>query len=263
MENRLVRAGWGIVALSAGILAAATAGKADDVGSVVVVQRNVYGTPPEKPEMPKYAGNAVAYREVIKTREESAALIRFIDGSKLTVGAKSVIQLDEFVFDPSKSAGKAAISVTSGAIRFITGAMPKGNTTIDTPTATMVLRGTEVTVAVAPDGTTTLNVISGSVDTTSKGNSEHKTVNPGHSVKVGRGGFSNATGGTSNGQTELGGNTETGDGAVDSGLGGSGPGGNGGDGDTDTGPQRTATTQNSSPTGAKNSGSGHGNNGGL
>jgi hypothetical protein len=257
---------WCLLACALGVLAGASPAAADDVGAVEVVKRNVYGTPPEGSEMPKHAGNPVAYKETIKTLIDSAALIRFTDGSKLTVGAKSVVQLDEFVYDPGNSAGKALLTVTGGAIRFVTGSMPKGNTTIVTPTATMVLRGTEVTVQVAPDGTTTLNVISGSVDTTATGNKQNTTVNPGRSLKIGHTGFSRSTDNQQGGSPDdLGGNTETGDGVVDNGLGGGPTGGSGRDLTTESTPVEPSSP-NAPSTGAttnRNAGSGHGNNGGL
>ena len=272
MSIRAAAAASGIIALIAGIMAGTLPSRAEEVGAVVVVQRNVYGTPPEKTETPKYVGNPVAYQEVITTRDQSAALIRFIDGSELTIGAKAAVKLDEFVYDPGKKSGSAVISISSGALRFVTGEMPKGNTTITTPTATMVLRGTEVTVKVALDGTTTLHVISGSVDTTSKASGAQKNVTPGHSLKVGRAGITNATGGPSDKptgdpdgddhDTETDTDTDTGDKAVDRGVSGSDTGHSGQDGKEST-PERTATNSEPGPTGEQNSGSGHGNNGGL
>jgi hypothetical protein len=269
---KMPRKAWLWGALQGALLCAALAlpAQADVVGAVEAVKRNVYGKPPTADETPKYAGNPVMFQETIKTLVDSAALIRFEDGSKLTVGAKSVIQLDEFVYDPAKNTGKNLLSVTGGAIRFLTGSMPKGNTTIVTPTATMVLRGTEVTVQVAPDGTTTLNVISGSVDTTSSATNQNATVTPGHSLKIGRSGFakggSGATGGTPDATPgDLGEQNPTGDPIVDNGISGSQAGTQGSRNITS---QKNDSTSSGSPvdsgaTSNKNAGSGHGNNGGL
>jgi len=256
---------------AAGLIAGTATAQADAVGAVEIVKRNVYGKPPEGSEAPKYAGNPVAFKETIKTLVDSAALIRFVDGSKLTVGSKSVILLDEFVYDPGKSTGKALLSVTSGAIRFATGAMPKGNTTIVTPTATMVLRGTEVTVKVAPDGTTTLNVISGNVDTSANSANQKTTVTPGHSLRISHTGFSSGRGNSTPSQdttdsNDLGGDTDTGDTVVDNGLGNGVNGGPGRDITDGSGPGTSGPGPSGGPTGSSgnhNAGSGHGNNGGL
>ncbi len=260
---------WGGVLCASVLLAGAVTAAADTVGAVQVVKRNVYGKPPEANETPKHPGNPVVYRETIKTLSDSAALIRFDDGSELTVGAKSVVQLDEFVYDPKTNTGKALLSVSGGAIRFVTGSMPKGNTTIVTPTATMVLRGTEVTVQVSPDGTTTLNVVSGNVDTTASGTKDKTNVPPGHSVKIGKSGFSGGTGGSQpgnqpqSGPDDLGGDTETGDDAVDSGL-GDGPDGNDGrEIKSGEAPKQTTPGDSFVGGGNQNAGSGHGNNGNL
>src|SRR4051794_27258061 len=71
------------VVWAAAVLTGAAAATADTVGAVEAVKRNVYGKPPEADEAPKYIGNPVVYQETIKTLVDSAALIRFDDGSKL------------------------------------------------------------------------------------------------------------------------------------------------------------------------------------
>ena len=255
----------GAVIWATAVFAGAAAATADTVGAVEAVKRNVYGKPPEADEAPKYVGAPVVYQETIKTLNDSAALIRFDDGSKLTVGAKSVVQLDEFVYDPQKSTGKAVLSVTGGAIRFVTGSMPKGNTTIVTPTATMVLRGTEVTVQVGPDGTTTLNVIAGQVDTVATGNKAQTTVTPGHSLHIGQTGFSHTSEQTEDGpDDDLGETTKTGDDVVDGGLGNGPTGGKGPNINTgNTSGNQGASAAGAGATSNHNAGSGHGNNGGL
>src|SRR5688572_18621754 len=98
---------WCAMVFAAAMVGGALAAAADPVGSVEVVQRNVYGTPPEASEVPKHPGNPVVYRETIKTLNDSAAFIRFEDGSELTVGAQSVVHLDEFVYDPETDSGNA------------------------------------------------------------------------------------------------------------------------------------------------------------
>lgn len=127
------------------------------------VKRAVYGVPPEGSEMVKREGDVVVFQETLQTVDGGAALIRFIDDSTLTLGSKSKVLIDAFVFDPVTAEGNALINISVGTLRFVTGDMPKGKTTIKTPTATLVLRGTDVTVHVHPDGTTDATVNDGDV----------------------------------------------------------------------------------------------------
>jgi hypothetical protein len=152
----------GLAAL--GLLASAAAADSVGVGAMAEVQRSVYGAPPQGSQAVKRQGDAVVFQETLETADDSAALVRFIDDSTLALGAKSKVLIDSFVFDPQKGEGNALIRISVGTLRFVTGGMPKGKTTIKTPTATLVLRGTDVTVHVHPDGTTDATVREGIVD---------------------------------------------------------------------------------------------------
>jgi hypothetical protein len=157
---------WRIAAACAGLCILVGTAFADtaEVGAMAQVKRTVYGVPPQGSQAAKRRGDVVVFREELETVDGSAALIRFIDDSTLALGAKSKVLIDEFVFDPGKADGNALIRISVGTLRFVTGGMPKGKTVIKTPTATLVLRGTDVTVHVHPDGTTDAIVHDGIVD---------------------------------------------------------------------------------------------------
>jgi hypothetical protein len=180
-----------IAVLAATVNAAAST---QDVGSLEKVARNVYGTPPQASRAPQHSGDSVAFQELLETLEDSGALVRFIDGSQLTIGAKSKILVDQFVFDPGSGSGNALISITSGALRFATGAMPKGKTVIDTPTATLTLRGTVVRVGVGANGETELEVDAGTVGSHNKLTNADQEVPSGGSVTISADGFAAGAG---------------------------------------------------------------------
>lgn len=153
------------------------------VGDVEAVRENAYGTPPESSREVKRRGDDVAYQELLETLRESGMLVKFKDGSKLTLGANSKVLVDAFVYAPGDTESKALISLPIGALRYVTGEMPKGQTTIDTPTATMVLRGT--TVKIATDGSNTLLVVDeGSVTVHDKRTGQNTLVDEGDSVQI-------------------------------------------------------------------------------
>jgi hypothetical protein len=181
---------WKVAAAAAATIALARAGTAEamDVGALAEVRQNVYGVPPQGGEAAKHKGDAVAFQEKLETLEDSGALIRFIDDSKLALGAKSKVLIDEFVFDPKNAKGNALIEISVGTLRWVTGDMPKGATVIKTPTATLVLRGTDVVVHVHPDGTTDTTVNDGKVEAHNNVTDEVTNLVPGDGATLGQGG---------------------------------------------------------------------------
>jgi hypothetical protein len=173
---------------------AATYGAAltSPVGDVEVVQERAYGTPPDAARAEKRRGDDIVYQEMLETLQKSAMQVKFNDGSKLTLGANSKVLVDAFVYEPGNAESKALISLPTGALRYVTGKMPKGQTTIDTPTATMVLRGTNVKVVSDSSGNTLLVVDEGSVSVHNKRTGEDTLVEEGHAVQISQTG-NNAT----------------------------------------------------------------------
>jgi hypothetical protein len=158
------------------------------VGDVEAVQEKAFGTPPAASREAKRRGDDVVYQEMLETLQQSGMLVKFNDGSKLTLGANSKVMVDAFVYAPGDANSNALISIPTGALRYVTGAMPKGQTTIDTPTATMVLRGTNVKVLT--DGSNTLLVVDeGSVKVHNKQTGEDTVVEEGDSLQISSTGF--------------------------------------------------------------------------
>jgi ferric-dicitrate binding protein FerR (iron transport regulator) len=151
------------------------------------------------------AGIDVFSNEIVKTAEESAALLVFQDKTELSIGADSEIVLDKFVFDPDPNKSAVAVSILSGVARFSTGVLPKSAYTIRTPSATMSVRGTTLLITVQqgqPGGQpqpgrtrrqgfscddplarkTQVDVTAGTVDVTAQG--ETVQIDTGHSSTV-------------------------------------------------------------------------------
>ena len=69
------------------------------------------------------------------------------DQTIFTVGADCLLTIDKFVYDPATSQNKMAANVTKGMFRFMSGNISKSGSsavTIDTPVASMGVRGTMV-----------------------------------------------------------------------------------------------------------------------
>jgi hypothetical protein len=87
-------------------------------------------------------GSAVHSNELIRSGEDAVANLVFIDETKLSVGPRSEVRLDKFVYDPNKKTGTVVVRATKGAYRFVTGVQDPRNYEIKTPYATLGVRGT-------------------------------------------------------------------------------------------------------------------------
>src|SRR3569833_1140729 len=95
----------------------------------------------------------------IATGPASRLQVLLLDRTNFTLGANARLKVDRFVYDPSRSASSVGLSVTRGAFRFMSGkplhANP-GQSQINTPVASIGIRGTIVALAV---GAAALSVI--------------------------------------------------------------------------------------------------------
>jgi hypothetical protein len=88
------------------------------------------------------SGVASVYsRDLIHTSDAGVADLKFRDNSNLSVGPKSSVRLDKFVYDPNKSAGSVAVEAALGSFRFVTGSQNKGSYQVKTPYGTLGIRG--------------------------------------------------------------------------------------------------------------------------
>ena len=80
--------------------------------------------------------------ETVMTGADAHTELQFIDRTHLSVGANSQVVLDSFVYDPSQGTGDAVITFGKGFFRFVTGDMNKDAYQLETPSATLAIRGT-------------------------------------------------------------------------------------------------------------------------
>ena len=88
------------------------------------------------------SGSAVYSNEVVRTGQDSIAELGFVDSTKLSVGPKSEMKLDKFVYNPDKGKGAVVLQATRGSYRFVTGVQDHESYKIKTPYATLGVRGT-------------------------------------------------------------------------------------------------------------------------
>ncbi len=159
----LTRSGklWlGIVIASA--MPAAAFAERQIVGDAAAVVRSVAGKYGAEVRQLK-AADSVFFEEGIITQTDSASKIHFIDDTFLTVGPDSHITLDAFVYDPESKNSRMVVNATLGVARFVTGRMGSTAYQIKTPTATIGVRGTILTLTVEENGATSAVVEDGSI----------------------------------------------------------------------------------------------------
>jgi len=86
----------------------------------------------------------------VKT-ENGRLKIKFIDETQVSLTEHTLIEINEYVYDPNPSNSKMALNFAQGTARFATGKLglvPRENIQIQTPTATIGIRGTDFTTTV-------------------------------------------------------------------------------------------------------------------
>ena len=83
--------------------------------------------------------------------ENGRLKIKFVDETQISLTEHTLVEITEYVFDPDPSKSKMAMNFVAGTARFATGGLglvPRENIQIETPTATIGIRGTDFTTTV-------------------------------------------------------------------------------------------------------------------
>lgn len=94
-----------------------------------------------KSGMPLFVGDRV------KTGEKSHSQVLFLDETVFTLGEKSELVIDDFIYDPEQNTGRVFAEIVEGVFRFVTGKIAKKepeNMKVKLPSGTIGIRGTIV-----------------------------------------------------------------------------------------------------------------------
>ena len=117
--------------------------------NAVVVQANVAS----QPEQTK-VGDPVYLGDVVQTAVDGRISITFTDGTAFNLSSNARMALNDFVYDPNGTSNSTFFSLTKGTFTFVAGKVAKtGDMKIDTPIATVGIRGTTPHIEIADDGT--------------------------------------------------------------------------------------------------------------
>ena len=104
-------------------------------------------------------GSKIYFGDTIIVKAKSNAQILLLDETTLTVGEKSEITIDEFIYDPQSKVGKIVSNIKIGTVKIITGEISKkdpDNLEVNIPTGSVGARGTEFVVVTESDEKSTV-----------------------------------------------------------------------------------------------------------
>ena len=132
------------------------------IGVAAGIENDVTGLIGTSPK-PIKVGDGVFQDQVVRTAVKSTAQLLFMDETALTVGPRSQIVLDKFVYDPTKKSGDIVLNATKGAFRFVSGSAKSTSYKIRTPVATIGVRGTIFDWFITAAGDLLLMLVEGGV----------------------------------------------------------------------------------------------------
>ena len=99
-------------------------------------------------------GDLLYRGDVVTTGPDSKVSLVFADGTAFNVSSNARMELNEFVYNPDGKSNSSMFNLVKGTFTFVAGKIAKtGNMRLDTPAATMGIRGTTPHVIVSEDGT--------------------------------------------------------------------------------------------------------------
>lgn len=126
---------------------------------------------------PLAEGGGVRFEDVLRTGGASRLMVKFIDGTGLSLGDSSELTIDDLVYEPGQR-GRAVLRLAQGVFRLASGQVnkvPGGSLTVVTPLATIGARGTDfwgeqsadaLLIALLDDGELTIATAEGVVTLT-------------------------------------------------------------------------------------------------
>jgi len=126
----------------------------EHVGAVIV-QANVPGE-----SIQTKTGDPVYSGDVVRTGADGRVGINFVDGTSFNLSSNARMTLDEYVYEPGGKSNSTIFNLTRGTFVFVAGQVAKtGDMRIETPVATMGVRGTTPHVEISDDGTTRFSTL--------------------------------------------------------------------------------------------------------
>ncbi len=104
------------------------------------------------------SGFALKEHDIVHTGEDARAQLRFADGTVITMGRNAELNIETFLYDEANAAdSQVRFGAAKGALRAVTGQVGRANPDrfqMQTRTATIGIRGTQVLMSIQPEDET-------------------------------------------------------------------------------------------------------------
>ena len=124
----------------------------EQIGVIGFVIGDVFNQKGEKLNV----GDSIFFGDTISASDGAKSQLMFIDQTVMTIGEKTELTIDEFVYDPAESSGKILTTIKAGSVKILTGKISENNPAnleVKTPAGTIGTRGTEFKASVDPETT--------------------------------------------------------------------------------------------------------------
>jgi hypothetical protein len=123
--------------------------------------------------VPLEPGDTIAMNDTIQTGPGAKVSILFDDNTEITLGEKTKLKVDDYVYDPDGNSNKASYSFLEGVFQYVGGLIEKNHPAdvhVNTPVDGIGIRGTEFIAKVNPaSNSLEVDLISGAIALTPNG----------------------------------------------------------------------------------------------
>jgi len=127
----------------------------EPIGSVENVAGTVFAVRTDGTRVELHQGDSVFQGDVLESGPDGAVGILLADETTFSMGESGRMVLDEMIYDPGTQEGSVSLSVLQGVFTFVSGQVAKTDPdamTLDTPVATIGIRGTQVGIDIPKNG---------------------------------------------------------------------------------------------------------------
>lgn len=135
------------------------AGVQANIGTITELQGTAIEIKRGKTVLTATRGTKVESNDSVSAGSNTSLTITFADNSTAKISQNSRLVIDDFVYDPKNGSGKSGMKVALGTVRMASGGIAKNNSknvNIQTPTATIAVRGTDFAMSVDELGRSTV-----------------------------------------------------------------------------------------------------------
>jgi len=177
-----------LVAGAAALAALAPAAAQEPVGRMALVQGDVRGTLPGRSAAALAAGDDLLLQHLIETGRASAARLVLFPEGVVSLGQEDRFRVDQHEIDQATGETSSVLTLLQGKLELALGSLFRGEVRVETPSATLGIKGTVLRALVDAAGRTLVAVLEGAVEVTSKATGETITLRAGEYTIVEPGG---------------------------------------------------------------------------